>query len=76
MACLFVYGIGSLTHNYHLTFDIDWAPDASIELCLDLLGRHGVKGTFFATHVTDMNREIVSRGHDLGEGIFFDPKNF
>lgn len=55
-----------MTHNYHLTFDIDWAPDASIELCLDLLGRHDVKGTFFATHLTDLNQEIVSRGHELG----------
>ena len=49
-----------------MTFDIDWAPDASIELCLDLLDRHDVKATFFATHLTDLNQEIVSRGHELG----------
>ena len=52
--------------SYHLTFDIDWAPDASIAICLDMLERCEVKGTFFATHRTDMNQEIVLRGHELG----------
>ena len=49
-----------VTHNYHMTFDIDWAPDASIELCLDLLDRHDVKATFFATHLTDLNQGAVA----------------
>lgn len=57
---------GQVTHRYHLTFDIDWAPDASIALCLDLLNEHGIKGTFFATHETDLNKEILLHGHELG----------
>ncbi|MDC1527545.1 hypothetical protein N8600_00615 [Gammaproteobacteria bacterium] len=54
------------TVEYALTFDVDWAPDSSIQICLDLLCRFGVKATFFATHHTDMNKEIVLQGHNLG----------
>jgi hypothetical protein len=54
------------TVKYALTFDVDWAPDSSIQICLDLLNRFGVKATFFATHHTDMNKEIVLQGHNLG----------
>ena len=55
-----------MTSRYHLTFDFDWAPDASIALCLDLLNEHGIKGAFFATHETDLNKEILLHGHELG----------
>ena len=51
---------------YSLTFDIDWAPDFVIEDCLDLVDEYGVKATFFATHQSDLNGEIVARGHTLG----------
>ena len=51
---------------YHITFDIDWAPDDSIKLCLDMLSRSSLKATFFTTHHTDMNQEIILQGHELG----------
>lgn len=52
--------------EYHLTFDIDWAPDESIALCLSMLQEAGVKATFFTTHRTDLNKEITQQGHELG----------
>jgi hypothetical protein len=55
-----------LTKNYVLTFDIDWAPDYAILKCLELVESAGCKATFFATHSTPMNREIIDRGHNLG----------
>ena len=50
----------------HLTFDIDWAPDWIIEEVLTILDLKKVKGTFFITHETPLNREIALRGHNLG----------
>ena len=55
-----------MTKRFALTFDIDWAPDYAILECLALLGRAGCKATFFATHRTPVNGEILARGHDLG----------
>lgn len=55
-----------MTKNFALTFDIDWAPDYAIKKCLELLESADCKATFFATHSTPMNREIVDRGHNLG----------
>lgn len=52
--------------RYALTFDIDWAPDFAILYCLELLDDARCKATFFATHSTSLNQEIVNRGHDLG----------
>jgi hypothetical protein len=52
--------------KYFLTFDIDWAPDFVIEYVLDLLSKHNKFGTFFTTHDTPMNKEIIKRGHILG----------
>ena len=52
--------------KYALTFDIDWAPDFAILKCLDLVEQANCKATFFATHDTPLNREIISRGHNLG----------
>lgn len=54
------------TTKFSITFDIDWAPDFAIQFCLDLLDKYQLKGTFFATHHTHMNREIELRGHTLG----------
>ncbi len=50
----------------HLTFDIDWAPDWSIYEVLDLLEKAQVKATFFCTHPTKLNKEILRLGHNLG----------
>ena len=52
--------------RYALTFDIDWAPDFAILHCLELLDDARCKATFFATHSTPLNQEIVNRGHNLG----------
>ncbi len=52
--------------RYALTFDIDWAPDCAIEACLSALSTYNVKATFFTTHHTDLNQEIVRQGHELG----------
>ena len=53
-------------NKFHLTFDLDWAPDLSIALCLDLLKKKKIKATFFTTHETDLNKEILLQGHELG----------
>ena len=55
-----------MTKQFVLTFDIDWAPDYAILKCLELIESAGCKATFFATHHTTMNQEIVNRGHNLG----------
>ena len=52
--------------KYVLTFDIDWAPNFVISHCLNLLDSANCKATFFATHSTPLNNEIVERGHNLG----------
>ena len=55
-----------MAKRYALTFDIDWAPDFVILHCLELLDDARCKATFFATHSTPLNQEIVNRGHNLG----------
>lgn len=55
-----------MSKSYALTFDIDWAPDFAILHCLELLENAGCKATFFATHNTTLNHEIIDRGHNLG----------
>ena len=55
-----------LSKKYVITFDIDWAPDYVILECLELLEQANCKATFFATHNTPVNHEILTRGHNLG----------
>ena len=55
-----------MAKRYALTFDIDWAPDYAISHCLELLENAECKATFFATHSTPLNLEIIDRGHNLG----------
>ena len=55
-----------MAKRYALTFDIDWAPDYAIKYCLELLESAGCKATFFTTHSTPVNSEIIHRGHNLG----------
>jgi hypothetical protein len=52
--------------RYHLTFDIDWAPDWSIRESLQILAEHDARATFFVTHPTPVIEEIRAAGHDLG----------
>ena len=52
--------------NYHITLDIDWAPDLAISHCLEILKEKRIKATFFATHKTDLLKEIKKDGHEIG----------
>ena len=36
--------------SFHLTFDLDWAPDFMIDDLVNLVRRSGVRATFFCTH--------------------------
>lgn len=58
--------INNSEKKFHLTFDVDWAPDFAIELCLEILKLKKIKATFFATHETDLNQEVILQGHELG----------
>lgn len=55
-----------MTKRFALTFDIDWAPDYAIFKCLELLDSANCKATFFTTHSTPMNHQILQQGHSLG----------
>ena len=33
-------------NNFHLTFDIDWAPDFCVELILNLLNKKNIKAKY------------------------------
>ncbi len=52
--------------EYHLTFDIDWAPDFAIdELRIKLLESNCL-ATFFVTHPSDTIEDLVKDGHNVG----------
>ena len=63
----------SYLNKCFLTFDIDWAPDFVLEEILNILDRFNIKGTFFATHETNMNQIIKGKGHELGAHPNFNP---
>jgi peptidoglycan/xylan/chitin deacetylase (PgdA/CDA1 family) len=52
--------------SYHLTFDVDWAPDWAVRDVLDILRAHDAPATFFVTHPSPINEEIASNGHEVG----------
>ena len=52
--------------QYHLTFDIDWAPDQAIADICNKLGKHDVKASFFITHESDIIKDLVNHGHNIG----------
>lgn len=41
-----------------IIFDIDWAPDFMVRLCMDICRKHRAAATFFATHPSDTLSEI------------------
>lgn len=43
-----------------LTFDVDWAPDWAVAMCVDLCANAGVKATFFATHQSAVLNELAT----------------
>lgn len=45
-----------------VTLDLDWAPDAAIDACAELLRSHGVPATWFVTHASPAVERL--RGHD------------
>lgn len=59
--------------GYHLTFDIDWAPDWSVRETLELLAETGAPATFFATHASPVVEEIAAAGHEVGVHPNFQP---
>ncbi len=50
----------------HLTFDIDWAPDESINEIRSILNPKKIKATFFVTHKSDILKDLENDGHELG----------
>lgn len=56
----------SLGYQCHLTFDIDWAPDISINEIRKIINPSGVKATFFITHKSDILKDLIEDGHELG----------
>ena len=56
-----------------LTFDIDWAPDFILNDLIELLEKHSVKGTFFATHKSKVIDNIILANHEVGIHPNFNP---
>lgn len=49
-----------MTGRIGFGFDIDWAPDWSVALCVDACRQMNVAATFFATHASDLTEELVT----------------
>ncbi len=44
-----------------ITFDIDWAPDYMIRHALEIVSRHGLRCTVFATHDSEFLRSLAGQ---------------
>ena len=56
------------------SFDVDWAPEKVIQDVVDLLNEHNIKGTFFATHYSEVLKNIEKEGiHEIGIHPNFNP---
>ncbi len=56
------------------SFDVDWAPEKVITDVVDLLNSFNIKGTFFATHYSDVLKNIEKEGiHEIGIHPNFNP---
>lgn len=53
-------------NKYYLSLDLDWPPDASLELVRSLLAASNVTATLFATHKPDVIQDLMSDGHEVG----------
>lgn len=50
-----------------ITFDVDWAPDYMLRNVLDILDHYNVRATFYATHDSELLRNIAREGkHEIG----------
>jgi len=54
------------SNKVHLTFDIDWAPDVSIDAIRKVINPRDIKATFFITHPSDIVSDLVADGHEIG----------
>lgn len=52
--------------QYHLTFDIDWAPDQLVADICEKLNARNIKATFFVTHPSDVIEDLKQNGHNIG----------
>lgn len=52
--------------QFHLTFDIDWAPDWMVHQLLDFLQENNCPATFFVTHASDSISRMKKENHHLG----------
>lgn len=52
--------------EYHLTFDIDWAPDFAIDDIRQRLIESNCRATFFVTHPSDTIDDLIRDGHNIG----------
>jgi hypothetical protein len=56
----------AVSTGYHLTFDVDWAPDWSVQETLEILAESGASATFFVTHASPTIGMIAAAGHEIG----------
>ena len=52
--------------KYHLTFDVDWAPESSLALVSEILANSKIRATFLATHDSDIIQDLKRDGHEIG----------
>jgi hypothetical protein len=53
-------------YQAHLTFDVDWAPDDSIDQIRRIINPLGIKATFFITHYSEIISDLINDGHEIG----------
>ncbi len=46
--------------------DMDWASDEILQYAIDFIKTKGVKATIFATHFTELLKEIINIGSEVG----------
>ena len=66
-----------------LTFDLDWVEDWILEETINILKMYGLKGTFFATHSSELLRSLDERYFEIAlhpnyiiDGNSFDGSSF
>jgi len=61
-----MFGDKKSDYQAHLTFDIDWAPDDSIDKIRQIINPLGIKATFFITHNSEILSDLINDGHEIG----------
>jgi len=52
--------------RFHITCDIDWAPDFAVYDLANRLKCEGIQATFMVTHSSDVLSDVRNLGHTLG----------